>query len=69
MVLDECLPEPLRADPRRHSHPEEDLEEVSLLVPEAERQQRTGHGLIFTRSFADFSQSDRKIAYDVSGVN
>ena len=39
MVLDEFLPELLRADPRRHSHPEEDLEEVSLLVPEAERQQ------------------------------
>ena len=39
MVLDECLPEPLRADPRRNSHPEEDLEEVRLLVPEAERQQ------------------------------
>ena len=66
MVLDECLPEPLRADPRRHSHPEEDLEEVSLLVPEAERQQFL---LFFARTFAVFSQSDRKIAYDVNGVN
>ena len=30
MVLDECLPELLRADPRRHSHPEEDLEDCKI---------------------------------------
>ena len=30
MVLDECLPEPLRADPRRHSHREEDLEDYKV---------------------------------------